>query len=43
MPGKFRADEIKDCNNAFWEKIAKFNEEHEDNEIEIEIWDLVTD
>lgn len=40
---QFSADEIKDCNNAFWEKIAKHNETHEDNEIVVIPWDLVTD
>ncbi len=39
----FSTDEIKECNEAFWKKLCKFNEEHEDNEIEIEIWDLVKD
>lgn len=39
----FSADEIKDCNVTFWEKINKYNNKHEDNEIDIEPWDLVKD
>ncbi len=39
----FTADEIKDYNKDFWDKIKNYNEAHEDNYIEIMPWDIVTD
>ena len=40
---RFTADEIKRCDETFCKKINDWNDAHEDGEIYVRAWDLVTD
>ena len=39
----FSREELNDFNEGFWKKVNEWNKAHEDNWIDIDIWDLVTD